>query len=146
MYRWHVVLAMTLVAWACSPGSRLEQCPPVGTEFSGHISGGLSGRVRVVVPKAGHLTLFLQPEAVGMQPSDPALELGGPVSCGHGVLRGRLSGITTSKGHRILGTVIEGLYQPQLLPVELALGWSADMVDPSGKRAKISGSLVGVQQ
>ena len=63
------------------------------------------------------------------------------MTCDRGVLRARLSGTSTESGVRVLGAVVEGLYQPRLLPLELALGWSVDMVDASGQRATVSGSL-----
>jgi hypothetical protein len=67
----------------------------------------------------------------------------GPLTCDRGVVRVRMAGAAPAPDVRVLGVVLEGLYQPQLVPFDVVAAWVADIVNPEGQRSAMTGYLSG---
>jgi hypothetical protein len=114
--------------------------------------GGVSGRGELAIEPQGEANVAVKLSMVRPRPNadrgtasgdskpEPSLSLEGPGTCRRGVLQARFGGGTDVSGTRVLGAVVEGLYQPQLLAGRVSAAWWADIAEKdTGVRRRVSG-------
>lgn len=119
-------------------------CPAPGTEVAVSLFGSTEGRGTLRFDgRPLSAVLRLSPtRSEGAKLGE--LQLAGPCTCEDGVIRARLSGTSDPSGARVLGAVIEGLYQPRLVAFEIIAAWKADYSDPAGQQGTMTGYLAGI--